>query len=301
MNVGVVFASTGGEKMARALRTFRKAEPDLTVHITMDMSTNTWKGYGQNPPMEWFVQQPNVKVLPITNTGYVNGGLNKAVRWIKDLGFTHCCLMQDDLVFSTLPENRYHISVWFEEMFHNPQLQSACGLTFSCMEALVPSKIEGHWQRDPQDWDRMDLESEKFWQILLPGGKPVGYFGDATTPIGETHFPDDPSWFVHYYGTDRVGRFSRLGPSGQILPIANFDLVGGFDETYGIFYDLEFPIACALKGLDPILILPNVPYLHLHNQSQIADPAIGLWENTLASFERKYGKPLGELGKEVGY
>jgi len=42
VSVGVVFASTGGNKIVRAVRTFQAMEPDLPIHVTMAINSSTY-------------------------------------------------------------------------------------------------------------------------------------------------------------------------------------------------------------------------------------------------------------------
>jgi len=67
-NIGVVFASTGGNKIVRALRSFHRMEPELSVHIIFDTSSNTWKADKGHQMLTWFDQQPNVKTRCIENS-----------------------------------------------------------------------------------------------------------------------------------------------------------------------------------------------------------------------------------------
>jgi hypothetical protein len=296
--VGVVFVGTGGNKMVRALRSFRRTEPDLPVHIVFDTSTNTWLKNYESPPITYFESQPNVLVRGISNSGYINGAFNQAVRWIADLGYSHVCALHDDTVFSPLPENRYHLSEWFPRLDTDPDLRQASGLTLSFMEALVPSPILGHWQRSPEEWDARDLESDALWRHMLPDGKPALYFGSPGSEIGVQH----SDWFVKYFATERTVPISRLGPSGWIIPIAIWQAIGEFGQDEGIYYDMEYPVTCILRGLPPVKVIPNTPHLHLHNQSTAyGDPAQGLWGRDLPSFIEKYGKEPGEILAEHGY
>lgn len=282
MKIGIVFASTGGEKMVRALRSFRRAEPDLPVNIILDISSGTWKE-NSNPSPEYFETQPNVRLKCIHNSAYINGCLNAGMRLLGELGYDWGCLFHDDVIFSPLPENRGNLSKLFEDLNANPGLQQSSGLTLALMQAFVPNGI---WRRAPKEWDSMDLESEELWQTLCPGGKPVGTF----EPDGHAHEIYLPDFLVQYHVVPEVKRVCRLGPSGQIVPLATWNLIGGFDEKDGIFYDIHYPAECAVRKLPPILSIPNLPHLHLHNQSiGYADLAKDLWTNTMGAFTKRYG------------
>jgi hypothetical protein len=286
MSVGVVFVSTGGNKMSRALRSFRRMEPSLPVHITFATSSRVWQRYNWEAPYEEFAAQPNVRVKLISSPGWINGCFNEAIRWMRDLGYSHACCLHDDTVFSPLPENRLSLSEWIAAAEADPLLAAAAGISLSAMEALVRTSNPGVWERSPEEWDRTDLESDDTWRILLPGGVSPIYFGSPGSEDG-TAVTD---WFVKYFVTDRVISIARLGPSGFIVPIPVWERVGGFGESDGIFYDMEYPVATAQLGIPPVLAVPNVPYIHLHNQSTaFGDPAVGIWGHDLASFIAKYG------------
>jgi len=295
VDVGVVFASTGGGKIVRALRSLRKSEPDLPFHVVVDVSSNTWKS---NPSLEWLDGQDNIKIRMVENSAYINGNLNHAMRWMKELGYSHACLFHDDVIFSPLAQNRWQLSEWFNKMNKEPDLREASSLSLGFMQIYVPNV----WKRSEQEWNNTDLESETYWQMLCPDGIPfadevVGYVGtdgfkmhslpDGTDPFPKTNLP----FIVSYSCVKEKRPYTRLGPSGQIVPISTWELVGGFDEKDGIFYDVEYPAACIVKGLPPNLLIPNVPHLHLHNQSiGYADLATGIWSDTMGAFARKYGE-----------
>jgi hypothetical protein len=298
LNVGVAFVGTGGYKMVRALRSFRRAEPDLPVHVVFDTSTNSWQRNVQMVRAEWFAAQPNVKVRCITNDAYVNGAFNAGIRWLADLGYPIVCMFHDDVVFSPLPENRGHVTEWFGRLDTDPELQQSSGLTLASMEALVPSPIVGHWQRSPAEWDVLDLESEHLWRTMLPGGKSPMYYGSPGSDDGVKL----DGWFVKYFYPDKTCPLSRLGPTGFVIPVHVYEDIGGFDEKDGIFYDMEYPVLCAMRGLPPVKAVPSTPHLHLHNQSTAyGDPAVGTWGHDLQSFVAKYGKEPGEVLAEHGY
>lgn len=284
MKTAIAFASTGGQKMARALRSLRRTEPELPVYIVLDVASRTWKANDQNPNLGWFVQQPNVMVRCIENSAYINGALNAAMRWIAELGCDYGCLFHDDVIFSPLQEHLGHLSEWFKRLESDAELQKCSALTLSLMQAFVPNDV---WKRSPVEWDAMDLESESLWQILCPGGKPAGSYMESGHAY-EIHLPE---FLVQYHAVKEMCRGYRLGPSGQIVPVATWETVGGFDETEGIFYDIQYPAECAARGLPLIQMIPNIPHLHLHNQSiGFADPAFGVWSDTMGAFARRYGE-----------
>lgn len=288
MNAGVVFVSTGGYKMMRALRSFRRGEPTLPVHIAIGTGSRVWERNDAAVPSSEFERQPNVMVRHTSSNGYINGYFNEAIKWMRELGYSHVCCLHDDTVFSPLPENEHWLSTqWM------PNTDEASGVTLSFMEALVtpPPENQGYWHRPPEFWDSHDLESVELWQRLCPGGKSAMYFGSEGASEG-VHLDD---WFVKYFVTERTTTMSRLGPSGFIIPVATWEQIGGFDESNGIFYDMEYPILCALRGLPPVKVIPNTPFLHIHCQSTIGDPAVGIWEHDYQSFVAKYGKDPGAV------
>jgi hypothetical protein len=291
-SVGVAFVTTGGEKIGRAVRSFRRMEPELPIHVAVDTSSNTWN---TNPRLPG-VDGTNTFVREFKNKFHINGTLNHAMLWMKNLKHTHVCLFHDDLIFSPLPENREYISHWAERIAAEETPREASGLSFGYMEtfALNPGNIrhtEGNWHYPPHVWDAMDLESEELWKKLYVGGKPVR---------GEIDFP---TFFVEYIAchSQEFGRCFRLGPAAQIVSVASWEAVGGFDEEWGVHYDHDYIAACAYKNLKPILYAPDGPFLHLHNQSiGYADPSVGLWGDVTAAFTKKFGKTLGEFCKEQG-
>ena len=98
MKTGVVFTSTGGNKMIRAIRSLRRMEPDITVHICFDVKARSWY---PSPPMSEFEKLPNVAIKCIPdNRFYVNGIMNKAMAWMKELGYDHVAMFHDDIIFS---------------------------------------------------------------------------------------------------------------------------------------------------------------------------------------------------------
>ncbi len=293
MSVGVFFASTGGNKLTRSVRSFRRMEPDLPIHVVVDTSSNTWRS---DPN---FDVPEDVLVMPIVNDAHIDGTLNAGTRWMKDLGFTHACLFHDDLVFSPLPENRYHVSRWFDRMETSEKMQNACGLSFGHHECLVynTGNVKGQsgaWQQEAYKWDLMDLESEGMWRRLCPDGIPtkevefVGWYANHEGHLGNTELRP-----YHWQAS------ARLGPTGAIYPIDLWEKVGGFDEKYGIHYDTDYPAACAIAGSKPVLCLPNTPHLHLHNLSiGFADPSFGKWGSLHEGFQAKYGKSLADFWQE---
>lgn len=282
MSVGVVFVSTGGTKMVRALRSFRRMEPSLPIHIALATSSKVWPANRAQVPEGYFERQPNVKTLYTFTTGWINGCFNEAIRWMQQLGHSHVCCLHDDTIFSPLPENVGDISHWLDYALGSP----AAGITLSAMEALVRTGNPSIWERSPAEWDVRDLESDSTWRILLPGGTSPIYFGSPGSEEGTTV----TDWFVKYFVTERIISIARLGPSGFVIPIHIWEEIGGFGEHDGIFYDMEYPIQTARLGYPPVLAVPNIPYIHLHNQSTaFGDPATGIWGHDLQSFIHKYG------------
>jgi hypothetical protein len=300
MRVGVVFVSTGGRKMMRALRSFRRTEPTLPVHIAFATTSRVWERNNAELPYQCYESEPNVSMRLISSTGWINGCFNEAVKWMRELGYDSACLFHDDIVFSPMPEHMHHISEWFTRIESDPELQESSGLTLSFMEALVPSLTPGCWHRSPEEWDSTDLESEFLWRQLCPDAKPALYFGSPGSEIGvQAHGAD---WFVKYFCTEHTVPMSRLGPSGKIVPISIWEAIGGYGETEGIFYDMEYPVQCILRGFPPVKVIPNIPHLHLHNQTTaFGDPATGLWGSDLAHFIAKYGNEPGAILQAAGY
>ena len=298
MKIGVVFISTGGIKMARALRSFRRSEPSLPVHILFNTASAVFpRNEAESPSAS--LASPDVSIRLAASPAYINGSFNSAMSWMRELGFAAACMFHDDTVFSPLPENIHHVSDWFSRLDSDPSLRESSGLTFSFMEALVQSPSDpGCWHRSPDIWNQMDLESEPLWRTLLPGGVSPLYFGSP----GHERGVQLSDWFVKYFATESTCPISRLGPSGQIVPINLWERFGGFGEHEGIYYDMEYPVQAALHGYPPVKVIPNTPHLHLHNQSTaFGDPATGLWGDDLGSFIRKYGREPGAILAEHGY
>src|SRR5882724_10171534 len=184
LKIGIAFVSTGGYKMVRALRSFRLVEPDLTAHVLFNVSSNSWKKNSQMLPASWFEQQSNTQVRCVENSAFVNGSFNKAIAWLKELGYDCACVFHDDIIFSPLRENRRHISKWLKMLESDRELRQSSGISLGFMEALVPSSDPGCWQRSPDHWDLIDLESESLWRTLCPNGKSPLYFGSPGSDEG---------------------------------------------------------------------------------------------------------------------
>lgn len=281
MSVGTVFVSTGGTKVLRALRSLRRLDPDMPIHVQLDLSTNSWKG--STIPIESIAAQCASVSATHSNGVHVNGAFNSAVRWMKSLGHSHAALFHDDLVFSPLPDNRNYFTRAYEQTMRI----DASGFSFGQLESHVGT-LGGN--RGPADWDMIDVESESVWRVLCPNGLPA-----RTASL--------PDFFVSYEeSAGPLGRCTRLGPTAQIVAISAWEQVGGFDETYGIHYDGDYTAACALAGLQPVLAIPNTPVLHLHSQTvAFGDPATNLWCNVTAAFARKYGTDAYTFFRERGY
>jgi hypothetical protein len=259
VRLGIVFVSTGGNKMMRALRSLRRMEPDLPVNILLDTRAKSWY---PTPTFEAFASLPNVEVRASNNTCYVNGAMNAAMAWMAELGCTHACMFHDDIIFSPFSEHRGDLSRWFKRVEEDPLLSRASGITLSQVEAITPEPGIPCVPRPAQFWDALDLESESFWRYLRLDG-------DSPTYLDQVHqvYPEGLGWFIEYYGVAKTARCTRLGSTGQIVPIATWELVGHFDEQFGVFYDMEYPVECYRRRLPPIYMIPNIPFLHLHNQS----------------------------------
>ena len=300
MSAGVAIVSTGGTKLLRALRSLRRTEPVLPVYVILNTSSNTWERTRNEYPVERFAAEPHVQLRPIVNTGYVNGSFNAAVRWLRELGHSHACVIQDDVVFSPLTEHTGHLTEWLVRVESDSECASASGLSLACMEALVRTGTPGCWHRSPEEWDAVDLESEAVWRKLCPGpdAQPALYFGSPGSEEGVTL----TDWFVKYFVSDRIVSMCRLGPTGFIIPIRVWEAVGGFSESNGIFYDMEYPIVAAMRGFGVVKAVPSVPHIHLHCQSTgFGDAAVGLWGRDLQSFVNLYGRDPGSIAREHGY
>jgi hypothetical protein len=286
MNIGIVFVSTGGNKMLRALRSFRRMEPSLPVHITLDTRAKSWY---PSPPLSTFESLPNVKVRDIENHCYVNGAMNAAMGWMRDLGYSHACLFHDDIIFSPFPDHHENISYWLERASSDPLLSVASGITLSQVEAITPEPGIPCVPRPAEFWDALDLESEEFWTRLHLNGDPPTYL-DSVHQV----FPPGLGWFIEYYGVATTARCTRLGSTGQIVPIATWEQVGRFDESFGVFYDMEYPVECYRRRLPPIYMIPNIPFLHLHNQSHgPRDPSCDtIFNDCVKSWYQKFTKEV---------
>jgi hypothetical protein len=288
MKIGIVFVSTGGNKTMRAIRSLRRMEPEsLTIHICMDVDAKSWYS---SPAVDEFERLPNVVVRRVHgNKFYVNGIMNHAMAWMKELGYDHVCMLHDDIIFSPFKDHAGDLSHWFKMVEVNPLLSVASGITLSAVEAITPEPGIPCVPRPPEFWDSMDLESEEFWTRLRLNGNSPEY-------LDQVHqvFPEGLGWFHEYYGVAKIGRCTRLGSTGQIVPVSTWELVGKFDETFGVFYDMEYPVECYRRRLPPIYIIPNIPFLHLHNQSHgPRDPSDRtLYHNCVDAWYRKFTKEL---------
>ena len=280
--VGVVIASTGGQKLLRCVRSLRRMEPDLDIHCILDTTTVTYRMLAT--PVQEILNQQKVRVAYVSNNkGFVNGGLNLAIQWMQELGFDYACLFQDDLIFSPLPEHVGSISQWFQ----HPLLAQSSGLRFSHFETLTDNV---DMRRAPHEWDREDMEGEDLWRYLQEAYATVAFDGQDIRPPGRSF------WF-RYEGPRQTCKWNRLGPTGQIVPIATWESLGRFNETDGIFYDSEYPTECFLRRLPPVYAVTNFPFIHLHNQSvnPWADPARGVWGDTEGAFKKRYGGTREEI------
>jgi hypothetical protein len=286
MNIGIVFVSTGGNKMIRALRSLRRMEPDVTVHISMDAAA---RSFYPHPPLSDFESQPNVVVRVIENNCYVNGAMNAAMLWMAELGYSHVAMFHDDIIFSPFMEHRGDLTKWFGKVAEHPLLSVASGVTLSQVEAITPEPGIPCVPRPSEFWDALDLESEEFWTYLrLDGDSPV--YLDSVHQV----YPDGLGWFIEYYGVAQIGRCTRLGSTGQIVPVATWEAVGHFDEDYGVFYDMEYPVECYRRKLPPIYMVPNIPFLHLHNQSHGPrhPSSDSIFYNCVDAWYRKFSKEM---------
>jgi hypothetical protein len=277
-NVGVVFASTGGNKIVRAVRTFQRMEPDVPVHVTIATNTATYRNL--NKAHELQLRDLGAAMHLIEPAGFVNGGMNAGIRWMRELGYSHACVLHDDLVFSPLPDHRGSLFTWFAQDW-----SQVSGITFAHFETLTS---DPDFRREPERWDAQDLENPVLWRDLMTFDRE--HNGSPVYPAGR-------DFFVRYEGTDRTRPWNRLGPTGFIVPIALWEAFDGFDETYGLFYDHDYPANCFLRGLAPVYAVPNVPWMHLHNQSvnPWADRADGLWGDSDGAFARKFDKILTDF------
>src|SRR5215469_14276639 len=294
MDIGVVFVSTGGNKMLRALRSLRRMEPTLPVYISLDIGAKSWY---PDPPYSVFEQLDNVTVKPIHNDCYVNGAMNAAMSWMKDLGYQYACLFHDDIIFSPFADHRGNLTHWFDQLSVDPILRAASGVTLSQVEAITPEPGIPCVPRPSSFWDALDLESEDFWRRLRLDG-------DSPTYLDSVHqvFPDGLGWFIEYYGVAAVNRCTRLGSTGQIVPIPTWEEVGHFDEQYGVFYDMEYPVECYRRRLPPVYMIPNIPFLHLHNQSHGPrhPSSETIFHNCVDAWYRKFGSVVDEFHQNVG-
>ena len=83
-----------------------------------------------------------------------------------------------------------------------------------------------------------------------------------------------------------------------MLPTAIWDAVGGFDETHGIPYDVDYPASCAGR-FAPQYVMPGVPFLHLGGQTVgYGDPGVGIYANYFKGFEAKFGQNVDDFTKQ---
>lgn len=294
ISVGTAFITTGGEKIIRAIRSLRRTEPYLEIHVVVDTSSSTWI-YGGSSALRTLQSMPMVKVKLVENKHHINGALNQAMRWLCTEGYNYGCLFHDDVIFTPFKEHQHHLSVWFDILTYDRSFREASGLTLGLMETGITGADGDLFtgNRPSSAWDIEDLESPELWEKLLPDKKTPGGFlpdGKTVTERADVFRMGDLPIAIRYY-CGHIDKYTRLGPTGQIVPMKIWEQVGGFDETEGIHYDAEYPAKCAMARLPPIQVVPNIPHLHIHNQSiGYLDPSTGLWGNVSAAFERVYGK-----------
>ena len=274
--MGVVFASTGGKKVVRAVRSFKRVEPNLQPHVVFDVSSKSWNSKDQSKDVSDLRDLGLAyghHIRNVENHAHINGTLNRAMEWMKELGHSHVCLFHDDIVFSPFPEHRESVSCWF-----TPVLLEKTGITFCHLEAFKKDQVERWARRHPDEWDAIDMESEEFWKAFMTF-KRENAFGI---------YPEGADFFVHYEGCDVVRKWNRLGPTGQVVPIASWEAVGKFDEVDGVHYDQDYTVKCFRAGMRPNYAVPNIPWVHLHNQSMNPwfDPAPGKWGTGQAMIDK---------------
>ena len=318
MRACAAFASTGGFKLERAIRSFRRTEPDLPVLVAVDASSRTWQNMvaagigitqelspGWKPPAfqaneEGHLKKFDCRYRNIVNTAYINGMMNAAMRMAQDDGFDLVALFHDDVVFPVVSSSLIAINdltLWLR--WAEKHAGEFSGLTLSLIQAFVP----GTWARPPAEWDALDLEGEGFWRELMAHlpAEGMAIAGSKELEAASRHDFPAMGFFVYYYRPTAVCPWPRLGPTGQIVPVEAWRRAGGFDETDGIFYDIGYAAECRRRGLPPVLAVPSVPHLHLHNQSiGFADPARGIWGDTIGAFQRRYGVSWEQFREEVG-
>ncbi len=282
MNTGVVFATTGGSTILRAVRSFNQSHPGIDVHVIIDISSNTWNKTDKSSVLTW-LHNNNIYIKCVENKSYINGILNKGIEWMEELKYSYACIFHDDVVFS--PLHKFSISEWFNV------IEDYSGITFSFIQAFS-NEAPKKWLMTPEEWDRENLESTDLWEKLLPPSylKHSNYCLENTAPELKLN-----NWFAQYYCLNYIQPTMRLGPAGQIINIEKWNRLGRFDES-GIFYDVQYPSEARVKNESPCFMIPNVPFLHLHNQSiGISDPAGGIWTNHDEAFKNKYGKTYIDL------
>jgi len=273
--VGIVFASTGGNKLIRAVRSFRRIEPNYPcVHVAVDVSSNSWRQ--TEIPMQQMEDETGAVIRYIATRAHINGCLNEAMRFMEEEGYSHACLFHDDIVFSPFPEHRGSVSKWF-----TPELLASSGVTFGHFETSGFDPNEKYARRSPEEWDAEDLESDALWSRLMNFQYDNGF---------EISNLPNVNFYARYEGPDKVRKWNRLGPTGQVVPIATWRAIGKFDEVAGVHYDQDYTSECFRRKLPPVYAVPNIPWLHLHNQSMRpgGDPAPEPWGSTEA-YVRKFG------------
>jgi len=297
--VGIAFATTGGEKILRAVRSLRHTEPDLPIYIIVDMTSGTWRSHGFEIYDELYALK-NVVVKEFDNQGWhINGTLNHAMSTLEGEGYSYVCLFHDDVIFSPFEQHKYDLSEIFSRIDGREEfLINHSGLTLGLMETGItgPDGDLFTGNKPDADWDKNDLESPEVWEKLLPGGKIPGWLmGDGVKiyereDVFRINAPEPTPVAIRYYIGDQ-DNYTRLGPSGQIVPIKIWRAMGGFDQKYGIHYDAHYPAECAIRGFPSVRTIPTIPHMHLHNQSiGFFDPSIGLWGNVGEAFDKRYGK-----------
>lgn len=254
-----VFASTGGKRIINAVRSFRKMEPHIPVYVMFDISSKSWNNGGGDAVRDWLYSAPHglIGYGMTENDKHINGVLNAGMRQAEKLGYSHVVLFHDDLVFSPLPEHRGSLAFWLQPAF----IEGTSGMTFGHLECFVRDPGDPFARRPPAFWDAIDLDSPELWRQMFRFPYNNGY---------EVELPGQ-EFYVRYEGPDKVRKWNRLGPTGQVVPVATWKALGGFDEVAFVHYDQDYTSEVFRRGWPPVYAVPNVPWLHLHNQSMRPD------------------------------
>src|SRR5271167_586116 len=132
--IGVVFATTGGTKILRAVRSLKKMEPDIKPNVVVDVNSATWRDGGC-----WVLPELEriANVRQLENKFHINGALNEGMKWMKENGCEYGCLFHDDIVFPPFSHYLKNLSSWFASFSYEKRLVKASAVTLALIETGI--------------------------------------------------------------------------------------------------------------------------------------------------------------------